>query len=674
MALKPTGRQAFVRRIDPRVLLPVLLFLWVMLVFSAQRLVLLLALPGRFEGIAAGSVARGFVVGLRFDVVVACMLSAVAIGLLTPLYSGWIKRFRWLRAVIVVGMAGVMSGVVLLAVVDFYFFHQFDQRLDYKALVYLDEGSTLAVIWAQWPVLPALAGFVTLFLLLVFALGRVMARPGFKAFGLRAIFLWLLLVVPMLVLGIRGSVGPKGINQSPAFFSNSVTLAQLSLNGGFTLREAAWSLYVRHAGLASRLDLPTDAQAFAVTRELIETDSDRFLGDRDNPLRRETVSPQPEQDYNVVLVVMESLGWSYIGEMGGDQRLTPNLDRLIREGVFMDQCYAVGRRTTAGFSGIVCGYPDLPGESVTTRPEAAGRFLTLGSVLAERDYQTMFIYGGDPIYDHRQAFLRSNGYERIITQDEFDAGVFHNHLGWSDEDLYNRADQAFRDAGDRPFFATLLTLSFHRPYTIPAGRIDPVAPDDRHADKYDSIRYSDWALGRFMRKARDSDYFDNTIFVFVADHMGDFNVAPIEPNDYRIPFLIYAPGILGEGGRRVSTVCSQTDVAPTIMALLGGRYTHSFFGSDVLSRPRQDGFAVFQDSSTYIGFIDHRGYASQTPFNARPRLSRIAPPDRTEPVDPAEHPGLAEALSRRAAAVVRSAEILFKRGSYRAQPNEDADP
>jgi len=660
------------RHWDPRILVPALIFTWIMVVFSLQRLLLFILMPERFDPASFVQLVRAFVVGLRFDAVVACMVSAVAVALLTPLYSGWIKRWRWLRGLIVTGVALVMSMTVFFVLVDFYFFKQFDQRLNYKALVYLDESSTLAVIWGQWPVLPVALSVLVLFGVIVFAAGRVLFAAQFKPLSLRLIFLWLLVVVPALVLGIRSSLGPKAINQGPAFFSNFTSLSQLALNGGFTLREAAWSLYVRHESLRSRVDVPADAQSFEITRRLLATPNDRFLGDEDNPLRRETVSDEPRKDYNVVLVVMESLGWSYIGEIGGDARLTPNLDRLIREGVFMEQCYAVGRRTTAGFSGIVCGYPDLPGESVTTRPETLGRFQTLGQVLADRGYQTMFIYGGQPMYDHRQSFLRSNGYQRIITQDDFAFTSFRSHLGWSDEDLYRQADQVFRAAGDRPFFATLLTLSFHRPYTIPKGRIEPVDPDDPDAEKYDAIRYSDWALGQFMQRARESDYFDDTIFVFVADHMGDFGIAPIEPHDYRVPFLIYAPALLGQEGRRISTVCSQTDVAPTIMALLGGRYTHSFFGSDVLSRRPEDGFAIFQDSSTYIGMIDGGGRVVQLPFNAPPRFSQMVPPDRTLPVRAGDQPDHAEVMSRRTAAVLRSAEILFKRDAYRMRPATSA--
>jgi len=656
---------------DPRALIPLIVWLGVMLMLSLERAALLATMPERFDASTPGQVATAFLVGLRFDVVVASMLAAAAVAATALTPSQWIERWRWVRASMTIATAGALACFAFFCVVDYYFFKQFDQRLNHKSLVYLEYDSTLKIIWDQWPVVPALLGTLTFAALAGLALRPRLSPKRFRSMPLRGLLGWVGVVSPLLFLGIRNSVGPKAINQGPAFFSPSATLAQLTLNGGFTLRETIWSLYVRHEELSDLLPTPPEDESLAIAKEAIARPNDRFLGDPDNPLRRVTDTGQPEQPFNVVLVVLESMGWHYVGAMGGDERLTPNLDALIEQGVFMEQCYSVGRRTTAGFSGIVCGYPDLPGESVTTRPEAQHSFLTLGHVLGERGYETMFIYAGQPMYDHRQSFLRSNGFTRMVFDDDFASKTFRNHLGWSDEDLFAQADREFRAMGDEPFFATLLTLSFHRPYTIPPDRIEPVDPDDPHSDKLDSIRYTDWAIGKFMERARESEYFDRTIFVFAADHMGDFNVAPIEPDDYRVPFLIYAPGILGDQGRRIPTVCSQTDIAPTIMSLLGGEYTHSFFGSNVLDRSPEEGFAVFQDSNAYIGLIDADRTVVKMPFNASPRLMRMEAKDRTVTLPTEDDPHAAARLrvmTRRAAGIVQAAETLFERGAYRMTP------
>ena len=124
----------------------------------------------------------------------------------------------------------------------------------------------------------------------------------------------------------------------------------------------------------------------------------------------------------------------------------------------MDRCFAVGGRTVQGFSGIVGGFPDLPGESVTTRSDSHGNFLTLPEVIRRRGYETMFVYGGEPLYDHRQVFLGSNGVTRSVYGKDFAQKTFRTHLGWCDEDLYAQAHEEFVAMGEKPFFALMLTL------------------------------------------------------------------------------------------------------------------------------------------------------------------------------------------------------------------------
>ena len=137
--------------------------------------------------------------------------------------------------------------------------------------------------------------------------------------------------------------------------------------------------------------------------------------------------------------MLESLSWRYIGALGGEPDLTPHLNALAQESVLMDRCFAVGCRTSRAMSGIVSGFPDLPGPSVTTRADAEGNFLTLGRILGQRGYETMFIYGGQPTWDHLQAFLRSNGFARTTFESDFGARTFRTVLGWCDEDLFEQA-------------------------------------------------------------------------------------------------------------------------------------------------------------------------------------------------------------------------------------------
>jgi phosphoglycerol transferase MdoB-like AlkP superfamily enzyme len=132
----------------------------------------------------------------------------------------------------------------------------------------------------------------------------------------------------------------------------------------------------------------------------------------------------------------------------------------------------------------------------------------------------------------------------------------------------------------RPFFAHVMTTSNHRPYTYPAGRID-IAPG---TGREGAVKYSDYALGRFLELARRRAWFADTVFVITADHgasaRGGLSI-PVEK--YRIPLFVYAPAHVAP--RRVDRLMSQIDVAPTLLGLLGFDYYSKFLGRDVLHSP-----------------------------------------------------------------------------------------
>ena len=653
---------------NPRVRVPVLLFAAVVLLSAVQRLAVLLGHPERLADATAGELARAFAVGLRFDAVVAALVTLPPLLIVSLAPPGWLDRKAFRRGLSAL-CATLLALVTFAGVADFYFFREFDERLNHKALTYLDQPYTYKVIWHQYPVIPALLGTAAVLALVAWGVGRVAFRGRVQDFRLGGRLACPAVLGVLLAVAIRGSVGPKPLNAGPAYFGDSPTLAQLTLNPLYTLREAAVSMTFRSEDLAEHLPVLPEAEAIELATRLIVRPDDRPLGDSANPLRRITDTGKPRRDHNVVLVVLESLSWHYIGAMGGDARLTPNFNALCEDGVLMERCFAVGDRTTRGFAGIVSAHPDLPGRSVTTRIETTGNFFTFGSLLRDRGYLTMFIYAGQPMYDHRQSFLRSNGYERLVFEDEFDSRTFRTDLGWCDEDLFNESlrqfDAAAEDENGRPFFATLLTLSFHRPFEIPPGKVEPVDPTFRYTRQLNCIRYADWALGGFMERARRASWFDRTLFVFVADHTGGYAQLPLDAASYRVPFLMYGPKILPTP-ERVRAVCSQTDVIPTVMSVLGGRYEHCAFGSDVRGRPPEAGMAVLQRSSGELSLVDHDGSVVVLPFGGEPRLFRHEMPGSLSPVDISEPSSerRRQELSRRAVAMLQTANAVFERGAH----------
>lgn len=650
---------------DPRIRLPIVYLLFVMAVLSLQRLLVLMLQRGRFADVPTADLTRGFGVGLQFDVWVACVLLVPLVAALAIARPKLLARQAFQNAVAAY-CAAIGALLLFTCIADYYFFETFGERLNHKALDYLAYPVTYRLIWHDYPVIWAALGTLVFLAGLWWAFRWVGFPRRADGASVPRLVVWLVVSVPLLVIGIRGGVGPIAINTAPAYFSPALSLSQLTLNGPFTLREALVSRTIGVKKLGECLPLLPDEEAFALTRELLARPEDRFLNQPDNPLRRVTDTGRPQQTYNVVLVMMESLNWAYVGALGGEPDLTPNLNALADEGILMDHCFSVGCRTSRGMAGIISGYPDLPGSSATTRIEAENNFLTLGEILRRRGYETMFIYGGQPNFDHRRAFLGSNGFTRTIFEGDFESRTFRTMVGWCDEDLFNEAHRAFVEAGERPFFALLLTISFHRPFEVPPERLAQVEPTGRHFPEFTCVRYVDWTIRNFLDQARQAPYFDRTIFVFVADHRGEFLGRDASAVGYRVPFLIYAPQILGSAGQRVSSVCSQTDVAPTIMSLLGGQYEHCFFGSSVLDRPAEAGLALMQDGEHVLWLMAANGDAVQVPFGSTARLWRYNAPEKVTLADPNDPvtPARCEELRRQATALLQSATLLFERGSY----------
>lgn len=522
-------------------------------------------------------VLRAVVIGLGYDLIAALFIVApfaVWLALLPNRPAAW----RWLRALYALGTVFLLFALLLTAVSEWVFWDEFGSRFNFIAVDYLIyTQEVLGNIWQSYPVGKVLALLAVITLLAAIPLVRAGWRHGAAPLGWQGRMLALIVSIGLpIVVFYTVSADNKQI------FARD-DLNELAGNGLYEFAAAARNNEMDYLRLYARI---ADREAFALVRQQMAGSVDGFRAPGSEwDLARIVQGRGPERRLNVVLVSEESLGAEFLGSWGNSRGLTPRLDALAKESLVFANVFATGNRTVRGLEALSIALPPTPGQSVVKRPHNEHLF-TLGSVFEDRDYDTLFLYGGYGYFDNMNAYFAGNDYRAVdrtaIAKDKIH---YENIWGVADEDLFDLAiDEIGKSIaaanGKRPVFAHIMTTSNHRPYTYPEGRIDIPSGTGRDG----AVKYADWALGHFIDEARKQPWFKDTLFVLTADHGANARGTrdiPIEK--YRIPLLIYAPAHIKP--QKVERLMSQIDIAPTLLGLLNFNYVTKFFGQDVFRQP-----------------------------------------------------------------------------------------
>lgn len=596
------------RRVRPILVLAALGFI----VFAAFRAGLLVRRQAIIEDLRVLDVWGCFRMGLRFDAV-PIGYALLPLTVVLPLAPRRLFRNRTFRQAITSYATTLLVVALCVEVIGVYFFLRFWDRLNWLSVAHLPHFRESAVyIWHAYPVLTILVGVVLATLAVRWGLNKLFwSYPVPGRVSLRDRVLAAVVLTALAAWGARGGIW-RPLRISDAYFCTNKVVCHLAQNNFFTLMRAAKAGLTDISDETEYYSFPPPVRAAEVAGGMLLQRGDTPLGGAANPLWRRSDTGQPRRDLNVVIIMMEGMAGKPVGALGNTTSFTPELDELCKEGVFLDRMYAVGPRTSRGMMGVLCGHPDVSGRSILMRESAQGCFLSLPTILRSRGYATMMVYAGDPAFDNMRGFFSKAGIERFIDEREIGDPRLIGNWGAPDELAFDKAHDVFNQMhGKRPFFAIILTVSNHEPFEIPKGKVDTLPGESREIKALNAFRYSDWALGEFFRKARTADYFKDTLFVLVADHGRDFdNTRIVDVPGYRIPCLFLAPEILP--ARRIHAVTSQTDIAPTILSLLGGSYEHCFLGRNVLTLGPDEGFAIIHDEN-YLAFV-------------RDDLALVAPP------------------------------------------------
>lgn len=595
--------------------------------------------PIRFIGI--------FIIGLFYDIVVWAFF-AIPVALYCWLMKDSFYQKKWQRIPLFILFFIITLILVLNAGSEIVFWNEFNVRYNFIAVDYLVYTTeVLGNIWESYNI-PLIASAVVIVTLLILFLVRkkiVASQQTSMRFGKRTVFFLLFMLIP--------TAGYFLVNNRIKNFSDNNYVNELSGNGIYEFGSAFWNneidynrFYVVHKDTAN----------IKLLREMLQAPNTTFSSD---PLsiERQVKSDSPEHKWNVVLVSVESLSGDYLKHFGGKENITPFLDSLIPHSLFFENFYATGTRTVRGLEALSLAIPPTPGQSIVRRPANEDMF-TMGSVLKSKGYEVNYIYGGNSFFDNMGYFFSHSSYTVLDKRDIPDSLVNHTTAwGVDDEAAFNytlqQCDKSFQSG--KPFFNHVMTVSNHRPYTYPDGRIDIPSAAQAVAG---GVKYTDYAINKFLLDAQRKPWFNNTIFAIVADHCAkSAGKTDLPVNRYHIPCFIYAPALIKPTLEQRLT--SQIDLIPTIFGLMNLNYTSRFMGYDIYKNPTSA-------ERVFISTYQDMGYVKGD------KLVVLSPQQKAVMYKIDFSSGAAQALPmdnnllNEAIAWYQGASFLYKNGRYKA--------
>lgn len=564
------------------------LVLFLALLFFIFRGVFLFVYLDYFSDLSFGQVAYAFLDGLRFDL--SILLTFTAFPLLFITVPSTRIGPRWITFwTFVILVFGVIFTMVLLG--DIVYFDYVGRHLANEILLVMNDVDFLVdMVVFQYPYL------VLLILVAIYMVQHVTRRMVRGIDHSRRSVVGFVLLFVFLFIAIRGSFSSKPINVIDAFNSGNVKQANLTLNGCFTSYH-----FSRKSG------------KFEVKQYFKEKELGRILklDERPNPdFPYEQVSHGEFGKKNVVFVLMESWGSKYIDAISGHgYGVTPHFDALAKEGRLFVNFFASGQRSIQGIQATLTSIPPFAGLPSIGRGLEVYNISKVADLAGKNGYETVFVQSSKRRSFRIDAIADALGFAHYYGMEDMPILLDYkdpeaSKFGWDYESYMFLKGKL--DTFEKPFLAYLFTGTTHVPYTDVPERFHRYEHDQNGENGYlNTISYSDWSLGEFMKEAKKSKWYANTVFIFTADHTVATSKEESYLDKFRVPLLIFIPGEAPAVDRRSA---SHLDLMPTIVDLIGYKEPFSAYGTSLFNG-RSNGVMISESSSIALvkddGFVRH---------------------------------------------------------------------
>ena len=518
--------------------------------------------------------------GLTLDL--STSLYFLIVPFLVTMVSIWVKMPCWLLKPYYALLA-VAFALAFVADTSLYPFWHF--KLDASCLQYLETPTEAMASVTTGYLLVRLVAFLLVAALIYLAYDWISSSQTSNLKSQISNWIELLLyivMIPLIVIGIRGGLDESTTNIGQVYFSQNQFLNHSAVNPVFSFLAS----FEKTASNNTVYHFMDDDQCRQIIDKLFTTtsvDSDTLLN---------------TQKPNIIVVLLEGCGGTFT-EIGGRSDITPNLNRLAKEGVYFAQCYGNTWRTDRGTVCTWSGYPSFPTMSVMKIPSKSRTLPNMARTLSDSlGYSTYYLYGGDINFTNMRSYLIGGGFETLKSKKDYTAeeqktsqwGVCD---GITFESLFEMASTA-----REPFVIGYSTLSSHQPWDVPMHHFDD--------EVLNAFFYLDDCLGRFVRKFRQSERWKNTLLVLLPDHGIPYeDIGETHPLKNHIP-MIWTGGAVKEA-RRIEQMCNQTDLPATLLGQLGIRHDDYTFSRDVLSKTYATPCAIHTYDDGYLMY-DTTGY------------------------------------------------------------------